>query len=310
MSIMTYPLDSVVTGTDSDGLPIYDRAYGAEDLRKVYARFFTNGIFASYAEELQPAATVQVSSTGVSLDVGKGGCMINGAFVDAASETNSVQLLAPGNVGSTPSHLYFGVFVRLDLSVVSRETTIVARYDQAVTPEPERTETVYELCIATVDYHKGTGAGVDGTSTWKVTDTRADKNLCGYCAPFEEVDVSGILKATQELQAQFLNVSASSATLAPGSQATASVSSTGAGTAFTFGIPQGLQGTAAVINKVTVTMAAEGSAAKCDATKDNDGGYTLAFTLPVVAGVAGITSGTAPAPGTGTPGTFYVQLRG
>ena len=39
-----YPMDSVVTEVDSDGLPLYDRAYNASDLRTFMSLFVTDGV--------------------------------------------------------------------------------------------------------------------------------------------------------------------------------------------------------------------------------------------------------------------------
>ena len=68
-----YPMDSVVTEVDSDGLPLYDRAYNASDLRTFMSLFVTDGVSDAFGTssslidflQKQPAKNPQTLADGV-----------------------------------------------------------------------------------------------------------------------------------------------------------------------------------------------------------------------------------------------------
>ena len=45
--MFSLPFDSKITGYDSSGIPIYDRASGSAEFARLLAAFLTNGVFGS-----------------------------------------------------------------------------------------------------------------------------------------------------------------------------------------------------------------------------------------------------------------------
>ena len=76
--------DSEITGVDSEGMPIFDRAETSELFRLLFAKLLTNGVLALPGDCFQVVA----GSSGLTVKIRPGFGLINGAFAyDGAEET-------------------------------------------------------------------------------------------------------------------------------------------------------------------------------------------------------------------------------
>lgn len=190
----SFPFDSKADGYDSEGYPIYDRAVGASMLRDVFAKFFSNGVFAS------PASTFQIAKgTGLTVTIQPGVGIINGAMGGILGDDPITVTL---DTASPQGNVCYGIMLRYDNTdsfIDSRSLLInVVRSDVAATPTPPAPDTttpeVYELRLGYVEVPSGatdlTGATVHNEQGTEV---------CPFTAPFMEIDVSDIMA---EIQAQ------------------------------------------------------------------------------------------------------------
>lgn len=165
-----YPLDSSTpVEFDENGLPIYDRAYNASDLRRVMALILTDGVFPDDGDEL---AVTYSSGT---WSVGTGTFVANGLMVpvDDASQVIDQDDISSG------SYAYLIAAGRFDSN--TNDGAIYAIVTQSPTYEPVRTESVWELVLARIDW-RGT-----------MSDYRLDSDLCGAVAPVIPVDTDSFM---------------------------------------------------------------------------------------------------------------------
>ena len=215
-----YPMDSVVTDTDVDGLPLYDRAYAAADLRDVMGRFLTDGVFADCLEELN------VSQDGGSWWLRPGACMLGGLY---ARVDEAVRVLDQEDVPAGQS-AWISLKARFDMGY---RDVLVTAVLAASAPKPARTASEHEIIVARID------------STGKKTDLRASGSLCGFVAPFERVDTSSFLDDLRVAVAQFGLSVGEVKTLADSERAYVTIAkpaSAGGDTVMSFGIPRGQVG--------------------------------------------------------------------
>lgn len=179
-----FPFDSIVTDwieLGEDRYPVYDRTYTSRQLANINAMFFTNGIMASYLEEL--AVTVN----GMIVTVGYGGCVIRGRFGDQSEEEGRTVLNL--ETGDSLPRIDTVVAV-LDLSISRRNIFIEMRKgtpsSSPTAPSLTRTSSIYELGLANILVP----ANATSVSQSNVTDTRLDSSRCGLAAPFMSIDTS------------------------------------------------------------------------------------------------------------------------
>lgn len=174
--------DSEITGVDSEGMPIFDRAETSELFRLLFAKLLTNGVLA------KPANTFQVTAaeSGLAVVVAPGFGLINGAFAyDAAAET--LQLEAAPTAYSRIDRIV------LRCNYLDRLCEIIVKTgtpaSSPVAPEllQPASGDYYELGLATVKI----GANQTTISQSVITDTRADSSVCGYITQFiDSIDTS------------------------------------------------------------------------------------------------------------------------
>lgn len=137
--------NSEITGTDENGMPIFDRAEQADFFAKYFSSFVRNGVMPNSFE-----ATVN----GATLTLSPGVVFIEGYFGWESEETQIS--LTPGSQT---------VVARLDLS--NRTITIDKK---TAGLDPVRTDDVYELYLYDATY---SDSGV------VLEDYRTDSNFCG-----------------------------------------------------------------------------------------------------------------------------------
>ena len=168
--MQSYPFTSQVT-YDDEGLPLYDRAVDSAFLRKVFAAYFSDGIFYNPTNALQVAA-----GTGMQVQVNPGICHIQGAM---GIEPN-LRTLSLTAAGSQPR--IDTVVARLDLSQAVRSIELYVKTGTpAASPSASsltRDSTIWELGLANISV----GANVGTISQANITDTRLDTSRCGMVA--------------------------------------------------------------------------------------------------------------------------------
>lgn len=216
-----YPMDSVVTEVDSDGLPLYDRAYNASDLRTFMSLFVTDGVWADYLDELTPVRQ------GGSWYVGAGAAMADGLLIPVEEQ----QRVIDQSDITTGTYAYICVAAQFDSSKRCGET--YARLSSSSAEQPIRTESTHELILARVDW-RGT-----------MTDLRMDNAMCGPVTAILQPDTESFMQSLYTAVDQFnLNVGTVTS-LSSGSTPTVTVRKpvTAGGEVYVdFGIPRGAKG--------------------------------------------------------------------
>lgn len=168
--MQSYPFTSQVT-YDDEGLPLYDRAVDSAFLRKVFAAYFSDGIFYNPTNALQV-----VAGTGMQVQVNPGICHIQGAM---GIEPN-LRTLSLTAAGSQPR--IDTVVARLDLSQAVRSIELYVKTGTPAAspsaPSLTRDSTIWELGLANISV----GANVGTISQSNITDTRLDTSRCGVVA--------------------------------------------------------------------------------------------------------------------------------
>ena len=214
-----FPFDSEWSGEDKDGLPIGDRQYYADDLRRAMKTMLHDGVIADYGQEM----AVTCDTTGVK--VAPGSAIADGILFDLRETANPMARaeLATG-------HYYFVVAaVRFDLAYRDVELTVV----DIQTPEyePVRTASRHEIVLARVDWR---GA---------VRDLRPDPKYCGFASPFMPLDTSTFTTTLDEALKNFDVRTGKTTTTAPGTQAAVTVRKVeGEGTYIDLSVPRGDRG--------------------------------------------------------------------
>ena len=145
---------------------VYDRVYEADDYNDNLAAFLSTGVRRSGDNDLK------VTASGLNVSVGKGRAIVEGHWVvnDTAYAVKTVT--APASLSRLD-----GVFVHLDTNEATRAITIIYKEGTAAAsptaPACVRAGGVYEIMLATVL------VAANATNV-TVTDTRADKDVCGW----------------------------------------------------------------------------------------------------------------------------------
>lgn len=219
-----YPLDSAspVEFDDETGLPIYDRAYNASDLRSVMALILTDGVFPDFGDEL--AVTVD---SGGNWSVGTGVAVANGLIIHVEDK---VPVINQTDI-SSGSYAHIVCAGRFDSAL--RDGAIYAVVTQTPAYTPVRTESVWELVLARIDWRG------------ELRDLRLDAASCGAVAPVLPVDTESFMLELKTAVSQFdLRVGTVTA-LPSGSTPTVEVvkpDTAGEPTVINYGIPRGERG--------------------------------------------------------------------
>lgn len=187
-----YPMDSMVSEIDADGLPVYDRPYNADDLRDVISRMVTDGIYPDYLDEMAP------SLKGGAWYIGCGGAIADGLYIPSAEE---LKVIDQTDI-ATGQYAYLCVAGRYDIN--ARDGAIYARISENPSEQPVRTDSIYELILARVDWRGS------------LTDLRASSSMCGIVSAVNKIDADSFMTelklAVQRFDLEVGNIS----TLPPG----------------------------------------------------------------------------------------------
>lgn len=216
-----YPMDSKVEEVADDGLPVYDRAYNARDLRAVMSLALTSGVFPDEGDELLVSENAGAWSVGTGVAVCDGLIVRNDARFTVLSQDDV----------PTGKYAYVVVAGRFDSGL--RDGAIYAVVTDGASYEPERSESVWEVVLARIDWRGG------------MRDLRLDPSYCGAVAPVIPVDTDSFMAELKTAVSQFnLNVG-DVETLPSGTEPTVVVrkpEQAGGDVYIDFGIPRGAPG--------------------------------------------------------------------
>lgn len=158
--------DETIINPETGQLGDWDIKYYYDQFSDYFGKFFGNGVY------YNPDNCLKVLSTGgMSVQVKVGWAFVNGYWYELDADTT---LTVP--VNSTAYTRTDSVALRWSLS--NREITLVYLTD---TDTPVRSESIYDLIIATIEVESGVAAILGD----KITDTRTDQALCGIVRGLE-----------------------------------------------------------------------------------------------------------------------------
>lgn len=189
--MQSFPFDSKFDGYDSDGYPVYDRAVGASLLRETFSKFFTNGVFPSPGTALN----IGKANSGLAVTIQPGLAIVNGAMGGIEGEDPITLAL---DTEPPQGNVCYSVFVRYDNTSDCRSLYFrTARGEPSSSPQPPSPDTgypeVYEIRLGYVTVPSG---ATDLSSATVVNEKGL--STCPYAAPFEEIDVSGVIEDTKQ----------------------------------------------------------------------------------------------------------------
>ncbi len=156
-----------------------DRIYHAKDWADYFFPLFKSGVFNGGLQA--------VENGGMSIKIKPGYAWIDGYYYHLRDDMALDLETASGNMNRMDS-----IVIRLDLTnrwIKAFCKTGGSYAGAAVPPAPEITATIHEIVIA----HISVAAGVTGITQDMITDTRMDKDICGWvCGTVEEIDFSQI----------------------------------------------------------------------------------------------------------------------
>lgn len=163
--------DSEITGVDSNGMPILDRAETSELFALLFAKLVSNGVLASPADCFQ----VLSGDSGLSVKVQPGFGMVNGRFAYNASEETLILETAPTSY-SRIDWVVLRCNYRERLCELAIKKGEAASSPKAPDLQQPASGDYYELGLAQVKI----SANQSVVSQSNITDTRADSRYCGY----------------------------------------------------------------------------------------------------------------------------------
>lgn len=191
--------DSEITGVDSEGMPIFDRAETSELFRLLFAKLLTNGVLAKPADCFQVIA----GDSGLTVKVRPGFGLINGAFAYDSAEA-TYELEAAPTQYSRIDRVVLRVNYRDRLCEIIIKTGTAA--SSPVAPELIRPTSgdYYELSLATIRISTNMATITQSV----ITDTRADSSVCGYITQFiDSIDTEVFFAQFEAFYAEFVDKS-------------------------------------------------------------------------------------------------------
>lgn len=187
MAEMAYFFDAVLV----DG--IYDRAYASKDFANFFADLVKSGVLLTSSTNLQV-----IASSGMTVLLNPGVAFLKGQrYYNDAPKPISVPT-ANGSLDRIDR-----VVVRLNYPERKISTEVVSGTPSSnpQAPSLNRTEDIYDLCLAEIRVPRGSTAVPQSN----ITDTRLDTNICGVVTGLiEQIDTSTVYsQLTEQFNAWF-----------------------------------------------------------------------------------------------------------
>lgn len=176
MAINSYFFNAI-----KDGQGNYDRLYNAEDVTHYLDKVVGSGVFPNPSTQLQVRA-----GTGMEIIVNEGQGWINGHKIVNTADLNLEVSAADVLMGRIDRVIFYTDSTERTMGIEILEGTPAVR---PVAPALTRSDSRYEMCLATISVNKGITAITDSL----ITDTRADSSVCGWVAGLvQQVDTSSL----------------------------------------------------------------------------------------------------------------------
>lgn len=188
--------DSEITGVDSEGMPIFDRAETSELFRLLFSKLLTNGVLALPGDCFQVIA----GDTGLTVKIRPGFGLINGAFAYDGAEEVLALAAAPTQYSRIDRVVLRCNYLERLCEIIIKTGTPAA---SPVPPEliQPASGDYYELGLALVNI--ATNQGVITQSS--IQDTRGDSSVCGYITQFiDHLDTETFYAQFRAFYAEFV----------------------------------------------------------------------------------------------------------
>ena len=163
---------SRITGTDDNGLPIFDRAVDEEFLDRYFGTFVSNGVVPESASSLKVTP-----GEGLSVVINPGCCFINGKFG---------YLEKPETVELSSSNLSQTALVCVERNNIQRDFIPIVKMG---TTGVQRDSDVWEIAPGRVTIPPG----ATQISSSNITDLRGVSAYCGYTYnPMQQIDTTDL----------------------------------------------------------------------------------------------------------------------
>lgn len=188
--------DSEITGVDSEGMPVFDRAENSELFALLFKNLVTNGVLASPGDCFK----VLAGSSGLSVRVRPGFGMINGRFAyDAAEEILTLET-AP-NAYSRIDWIVLRCNYADRLCELAVKTGTAASSPAAPALSQPSSGDYYELGLAQVRISPNQST----LSQSSITDTRPNSAYCGYITQLiDHLDTSAFFGQLDQFYAEYV----------------------------------------------------------------------------------------------------------
>lgn len=188
--------DSEIIGTDSEGMPIFDRAETSDLFRLLFSKLVSNGVLASPSDCFQV-----VAAEGLNVTVRPGFGMINGAFAYDEAENTLTLEKAPAQYSRIDRIVLRCNYADRLCELVVKTGTVANNPVAPKIVQPTAGD-YYELGLATVTV----GANVTAVTQANITDTRMDSTVCGFITQLiDHLDTSVFFAQLDQFYTEFVS---------------------------------------------------------------------------------------------------------
>lgn len=188
--------DSEIIGTDSEGMPIFDRAETSDLFRLLFSKLVSNGVLASPSDCFQV-----VAAEGLNVTVRPGFGMINGAFAYDEAENTLTLEKAPAQYSRIDRIVLRCNYADRLCELVVKTGTVANNPVAPKIVQPVAGD-YYELGLATVTV----GANVTAVTQANITDTRMDSTVCGFITQLiDHLDTSVFFAQLDQFYTEFVS---------------------------------------------------------------------------------------------------------
>lgn len=194
MSLRFGYFDSEITGTDDEGMPIFDRAETSDLFRLLFANLVSNGVLA------EPADCFQVlASEGLTVNVQPGFGLVQGAFAYDDSVSSYTLEAASSSYPRIDRIVLRANYADRKCEIVVKTGTPTATPTAPELLQPASGD-YYELSLATIYLY----ANQKTITQSAITDTRSDSEACGYITQLiDHLDTSAFYAQIQQELAEY-----------------------------------------------------------------------------------------------------------